>query len=78
MAAILYRAAAKANVKLQNSVNEIKFADDSSISVYAAQAIKALQQAGIVSGMVDGTFAPASNATRAQAAVIIYGLFKLM
>lgn len=78
MAVMLYRAAAKANVKLQNTVNEIKFADDSSISVYAAQAIQALQQAGIVSGMVNGTFAPASNATRAQAAVIIYGLFKLM
>ncbi|MCK9857505.1 endo-1,4-beta-xylanase [Paenibacillus sp. ATY16] len=78
MAAMLYRAAAKANVKLPNTVNELKFADDSSISDYAAQAIKALQQAGIVNGMEDGKFAPASNATRAQAAVIIYGLFKLL
>ncbi|MBD3921600.1 endo-1,4-beta-xylanase [Paenibacillus sp. PR3] len=78
MAVMLYRAAAKANIELPNTVNEIQFADDSSISSYAAQAIKALQQAGIVKGMENGRFAPASNATRAQAAVIIYGLFKLM
>ncbi|QHW33615.1 hypothetical protein GZH47_24330 [Paenibacillus rhizovicinus] len=78
MAAMLYRAAAKANIKLQNTVDEIKFADDASIKDYAAPAIKALQQAGIVSGMGNGTFAPAGNATRAQAAVIIYGLYKFM
>ena len=78
MAAMLYRAAAKANIELPNTVNEMKFADDSSISGYAVEAIKALQQAGIVKGMANGTFAPSTNATRAQAAVVIYGLFKLM
>lgn len=76
MAAMLYRAAAKTKVTLPNNVHENEFSDDSSISDYAAQAVKALQQAGIVSGMGDGTFAPAGNATRAQAAVIIYGFYK--
>jgi len=34
-----------------------------------------LQQAGIVNGMADGSFAPQGVATRAQAAKIIFGVY---
>ncbi|WNR43845.1 S-layer homology domain-containing protein [Paenibacillus roseipurpureus] len=33
------------------------------------------QKLGIIDGMSDGSFAPQGNATRAQAATIIYKLF---
>ncbi|WP_040950848.1 endo-1,4-beta-xylanase [Gorillibacterium massiliense] len=74
MAVMIYRATEKANIKLQNTVNAITFTDDSSIAVYAAQAIKALQQAGIVTSMENGRFSPNGTATRAEAAVVIYEL----
>ena len=37
-----------------------------------------MQQAGVVSGIGDGSFAPLDNANRAQAAVIIYNLINSM
>ena len=44
---------------------------------WAAEYIEFLAREGIISGMGDGTFAPNSSCTRAQAARIIYGLIKL-
>ena len=46
------------------------FSDDASISAAAKSAVYALQQAGVVSGLGDGTFAPKGSATRAQVAQI--------
>ena len=51
------------------------FADDTEISDYAKDAVYNLANAGIINGMGDGTFGPKNNATRAQAAVIIYTTF---
>ena len=51
------------------------FADDAEISDYAKDAVYNLANAGIINGMGDGTFGPKNNATRAQAAVIIYTTF---
>ncbi len=46
------------------------FTDDSSINPEARTAVYALQQAGIINGMGDGTFSPQGTATRAQVAQI--------
>ncbi len=52
------------------------FSDDSLISSYAKDAVYALAGNGVINGMGDGTFAPKSNLTRAQAAQIIFTALK--
>lgn len=47
------------------------FSDSGSISAYAKDAVYSLVGGGIISGMGDGTFAPAGKTTRAQAAVLL-------
>ncbi len=49
-----------------------EFTDEAAVSEYALDAVKALQSAGIITGMEDGSFRPAELSTRAQAAVVIY------
>ncbi|MBQ6530893.1 MAG: S-layer homology domain-containing protein, partial [Clostridia bacterium] len=51
------------------------FTDDADIADWSRDAVYTLANAGIINGMGDGTFAPQANATRAQAAVIIYNAF---
>ncbi|HIU57412.1 MAG TPA: S-layer homology domain-containing protein [Candidatus Ornithomonoglobus merdipullorum] len=50
---------------------EITFSDAADIAGYAAEAVGALANAGIVNGVGDNMFDPNGTATRAQAAVII-------
>ena len=55
-----------------------RFTDASSIAVYAKDAVAAMQTAGIINGISDGgsyRFAPEAQATRAQAASMIAGLY---
>ena len=52
--------------------NEVeRFADENEIAEYAKNAVSTMQQAGIISGMGDNTFAPLLFATRAQAAKML-------
>lgn len=55
-----------------------EFADDEDISDYAKPAVSSLSAMGIINGIGDNMFAPKDNATRAQAAVIIYAAYKRM
>ena len=48
------------------------FADENLFSSYSIAPVKALNGAGIVNGVGDNNFNPKGNATRAEAAVIIY------
>ena len=50
---------------------KFSFADTGDISDYAAEAVSALESAGIIKGFEDGSFKPNEGITRAQAAVII-------
>ena len=50
------------------------FTDRNAISAYAAPAAAWAKENGIVNGLSDGRFAPKSNATRAQVAVILRNL----
>lgn len=50
---------------------EIKFSDNDSISEWALGSVSLACAQGFIQGMDDGTFAPKSTATRAQAAAII-------
>jgi len=70
MATILCRTAEKTGKELTKG-SEI-FADDEKIAVYAKNAVYTLKNEGIISGMGDNRFEPRANATRAQAAKMIY------
>ena len=53
-----------------------EFSDSENISDYAKDAVLSLASEGYINGVGDGTFAPLSNLTRAQAAQIIYNVVK--
>jgi len=54
----------------------ITFVDQGNIATWATEAVTAMQLAGIISGYPDGTFLPKANATRAEAAKIIFVFFE--
>lgn len=53
-----------------------RFADDAAIADYAKSSVGAMAQLGIINGFEDGSFRPQGNATRAEAAKIIYGMLQ--
>lgn len=71
MCVMIDRACAAANISSAQGAS-LTFNDEDSISPYALNSVKSMSKAGVVSGFEDGTFRPFENATRAQAAVIIY------
>ena len=72
MAVMLYNAAKKAGIELSGD-KEVSFSDSDKIASYANEAVYALAGCGIVNGM-DGRFEPTQECTRAQAAVMLYGI----
>ncbi|MGN1116100.1 MAG: S-layer homology domain-containing protein, partial [Candidatus Ornithomonoglobus sp.] len=74
MAAMLYRAINTSKKSLPEGTPK-SFADEGSISDYAKESVSALSAAGIINGVSDTEFSPASTATRAQSAAIIYQYF---
>ena len=76
MAVMAYRALTVAKLQLQSIKSAKAFIDDNQIDQYAKEAVANMQQADIINGMEDNTFAPKDSASRAQAAIIIYKLIK--
>lgn len=75
MAVMVYRAAKLLQLELGNqTTNTTEFIDKSEIAGYAVEQVAAMQKAGIIIGD-NGRFMPRDNATRAEAAVIIYRVF---
>ena len=73
MAVILDRIASFKGIDIRND-NSVEFSDDSDISEYAKKSVYKLCSAKIINGFEDGSFAPHSSLTRAQAAKVIYML----
>ncbi len=71
MCVMIARACSAAEIELPKGASLV-FNDNDNIASYALDAVTDMSRAGVVSGFEDGTFRPADNATRAQAAVIIY------
>ena len=72
MAVMVMRAAQYKGMTIEKPYEKVDFTDADEIASYAADAVDTLQQAGIINGMADGSFAPTATATRAQAAKILY------
>lgn len=76
MAAIIYNAITRKGINLETQ--ELVFSDKDLISDYAKRAVSALTKAGIINGLDDNTFNPAGDATRAEAAKMIYGMYSMI
>lgn len=74
MAKIIYSAAKYKEIKLEDANSVPLFADDDAISDYAKEAVYTLKGMEIINGVDEMCFAPKDNATRAQAAVMLYRL----
>ncbi|MBQ4631407.1 MAG: S-layer homology domain-containing protein [Clostridia bacterium] len=59
-----------------SSTDALSFADEAQIASYARGAVALLSSKGIVNGREDNCFVPKGNATRAEAAKILYYLIK--
>jgi len=77
MASLAYRTAKLVQINLPETAGNTDFADNNQIAEYAREAIMAMKEAGIISGVGENRFAPYDTATRAQAAKIIYGLMMM-
>lgn len=71
MAVMIKRYADYKGITLPQTNVPITFTDEAEIAAWVKEAVSAMQQANIISGFPDGTFAPQGNATRAQAAKMI-------
>lgn len=67
LAVMVYRLA-----NIEKKETAVSFADDDKISDYAKEAVYTLNSVGIINGMGENNFEPTENATRAQAARILY------
>ncbi|MBE7012103.1 MAG: S-layer homology domain-containing protein [Ruminococcaceae bacterium] len=72
---MIYRAAKLNGISLETA--PIGFSDENEIADYAKEAVGALADAEIVSGVDFATFAPKQPASRAQMAKIVYRLMEL-
>ena len=61
---------------LDETADVVEFADAGQISDYAVQSVVQMQKFGVINGYEDGTFCPQNNASRAEAAKIIYMIEK--
>lgn len=75
MCMLLYNYAVVYGRMLPETTAKAVFTDDSAISSGAKTAVYALQRAGVINGMGDGTFVPQGTATRAQVAQIFMKSF---
>ncbi|MCI9625354.1 MAG: S-layer homology domain-containing protein [Clostridia bacterium] len=64
--------------ELPSNVEAVTFSDNDKIQSYAADAVRAAQQAGLINGRTDGTFAPQDTATRAEVAAILHRFVTLV
>ena len=78
ISAMLSRYASYMEYQLPRQIDALDFTDADKMADYAKASVSDMQRAGIVNGYEDGTFRPAANATRAEAAKMIGVLHYLM
>lgn len=72
MAVILKNYAGKMGYSIPKTLEAVTFADNTKISSWAKDSVKAMQQAGVLSGKTGNQFDPKGSATRAEAAAVLH------
>ena len=78
MAVIMANYAKKLGYDLPKTLRAVTFADNAQISRWAKDAVKAMQQAGILAGKVNNCFDPKGTATRAEVATVLRRFVKIV
>ncbi len=78
MAVMMVNYAKATDYKLPVSIVAVTFADNTKISAYVKDAVKEIQQAGVINGKDNNRFDPQGNATRAEAATILRRFVELV
>ena len=78
MAVMMVNYAKATGYILPVSRQAVTFADNAQISSYAADAVKAIQQTGVIVGKDNNRFDPKGNATRGEAATILRRFVELV
>ena len=71
MAVIMKNYAAKLGYTIPKTLKAVTFADNASISSWAKEAVKSMQQAGVLAGKTNNRFDPKGTATRAEVATVL-------
>ena len=71
MAVIMKNYATKLGYTIPKTLEAVTFADNAQISSWAKDAVKSMQQAGILAGKNGNKFAPKGTATRAEVATVL-------
>ena len=71
MAVIMKNYATKLGYTIPKTLEAVTFADNTQISSWAKDAVKSMQQAGILAGKTNNCFDPAGTATRAEVATVL-------
>ena len=78
MAVIMKNYAVKLGYTVPKALEAVTFADNASISSWAKEAVKSMQQAGILAGKTNNRFAPAGTATRAEVATVLWRFVEII
>ena len=78
MAVIMKNYADKMGYSIPKTLAAVTFADNAQISSWAKDAVKAMQQAGVLSGKENNRFDPQGNATRAEAATVLHRFVEIV
>ena len=78
MAVIMANYAKKLGYDLPKTLRAVTFADNAQISSWAKNAVKAMQQAGILAGKANNCFDPKGTATRAEVATVLRRFVKIV
>ena len=78
MAVIMANYAKKLGYDLPKTLRAVTFADNAQISSWAKDAVKAMQQVGILAGKANNCFDPKGTATRAEVATVLRRFVKIV
>ena len=78
MAVIMANYAKKLGYDLPKTLRAVTFADNAQISSWAKNAVKAMQQAGVLAGKANNCFDPKGTATRAEVATVLRRFVKIV
>lgn len=77
-ATFAYRVVKHLGIKCELPNDQTTFTDNDDIAEYALEAVNALNSLGVINGMGDGAFKPKETITRAQTAVMVHNLIKVI
>lgn len=78
MVAIMKNYAIKLGYTIPKTLEAVTFADNASISFWAEEVVKSMQQAGILAGKTNNHFDPAGTVTRAEVTTVLQRFVEIL